>query len=82
MCIPDPCLYRHVLFRVIPQRTLRIVVFGKERMMEGRTVEIYFSDLKESAQTEVLEAAGLSSIKETNWDILPLFELYFEEEND
>lgn len=50
--------------------------------MEGRTVEIYFSDLKESAQAEVLEAAGLSSIKETNWDILPLFELYFEEEND
>ena len=50
--------------------------------MEGRTVEIYFSDLKENAQAKVLEAAGLSSINETNWDILPLFELYFEIEND
>ena len=32
-------------------------------------VEIYFSDLTEEKQKELLEAAGISDPKEANWDM-------------
>lgn len=44
------------------------------------TVEIYFSDLNEKAQKELLEAVGATDPKERNWDCdtLPLAILDFE----
>lgn len=35
----------------------------------GNMFEIYFSDLNEKAQKEVLEFVGVSDPKEMNWDI-------------
>lgn len=35
-------------------------------------IEIYFSDLNESKQRELLEAAGIDSPEEANWDNFPL----------
>lgn len=35
-------------------------------------MEIYFTDLTEDAQQELLELAGVSSPKEMNWDVLPV----------
>ncbi len=45
------------------------------------TLPIYFSDLTEEAQKRVLEAQGLTTPAEGNYDldIIPLFELDFEE---
>lgn len=45
------------------------------------TIPIYFSDLKEDAQKRLLEAQGLKTPSEGNYDldIIPLFELDFEE---
>ena len=39
--------------------------------------EIYFSDLTEEAQKRLLEAAGLDSHKEANWDTLPVTTIDF-----
>ena len=33
---------------------------------------IYFKDLKEDAQKELLEENGISDPKELNWDIIPI----------
>lgn len=45
------------------------------------TIPIYFSDLKEETQKLVLEAQGLRTPTEGNYDldIVPLFELELEE---
>lgn len=45
------------------------------------TIPIYFSDLKEDAQKRLLETQGLKTPSEGNYDldIMPLFELDFEE---
>jgi len=45
------------------------------------TISIYFSDLKEETQQLVLEAQGLNTPIDGNYDldIVPLFELEFEE---
>ncbi len=45
------------------------------------TLPIYFSDLNEEAQKRVLSAQGLTTPAEGNYDldIIPLFELDFEE---
>ena len=37
-------------------------------------IEIYFDDLKEEVQKQILEEAGLKSPEEANWDIFPLCE--------
>lgn len=44
------------------------------------SVEIYFSDLNETAQKELLEAVGAADPKEMNWDtdVVPLAILDFE----
>ncbi len=42
-------------------------------------MEIYFSDLTEDAQKRLLEIFGISSPKEMNWDVIPIFE--FDEED-
>ena len=49
-----------------------------------RTVAIYFSDLTEEAQQEVMQAAGVHDPKEANWDmdIVPLATVDFENEDD
>lgn len=36
------------------------------------TIEIFFSDLIEQTQKDVLQAAGINDPKEANWDVLPL----------
>ena len=45
------------------------------------TFEIYFSDLNEDAQKRLLDAVGVESPKEMNWDmdILPIAVYEFEE---
>lgn len=45
-----------------------------------KTVELFFDDLTEEAQQRVLEAAGMSSPAEGNWDVMPLADIDFEEE--
>lgn len=47
-----------------------------------KTYEIYFSDLNEKAQKELLELVGAESPAEMNWDldILPI--AYFDIEED
>ena len=47
-------------------------------------VEIYYSDLNEKAQKELLEAVGAADPGEMNWDgdILPLAILDFETETE
>ena len=34
--------------------------------------EIYFHDLKEEVQQQLLEAFGMKSPKERNWDVFPI----------
>lgn len=53
---------------------------GAQEMIMA-TIPIYFSDLKEDAQKRLLEAQGLKTPSEGNYDldIMPLFELDFEE---
>ena len=38
----------------------------------SKDVEIYFSDLNPNAQKELLEAFGIQSECEANWDIFPI----------
>lgn len=47
-----------------------------------KTVSIYFSDLREQAQQEVLEAAGIKDQTEGNFEVIPLTVLEFEEEEE
>lgn len=42
--------------------------------------EVYFDDLKEEAQKELLEKAGLTSPADANWDVYPITTIYIEEE--
>ena len=45
-------------------------------------IEIYFDDLKEEVQKQILEQAGIKDPAEANWDVLPIcsFEINPEEE--
>ena len=36
------------------------------------TIEIMFDDLKEEIQKEILEAYGIESPSEMNWEIVPI----------
>ena len=38
-------------------------------------IEIYFDDLKESKQKEVLARAGIIDPSDMNWDVFPICEL-------
>lgn len=44
------------------------------------TVEIYFNDLSSKKQAEVLQAAGIETEEDGNWDVLPLAIVDFETE--
>lgn len=47
------------------------------------TFEIYFSDLKEEAQKELLKAIGVTDPKQMNWDVFPIAECpLFDEDED
>lgn len=41
-------------------------------MESQKQFEIYFCDLKEEAQKELLKMAGIEEPKEMNWDTLPI----------
>lgn len=41
--------------------------------------EIYFNDLKEEAQQQLLETAGIKDPADANWDVLPIATIYIEE---
>lgn len=45
-----------------------------------KTFEIYFSDLNEKAQNELLEMVGIDNASEMNWDIdvIPIATFDFE----
>ena len=42
--------------------------------------EIYFSDLTEQVQKEILEAAGVDKAEDMNWDVFPITTIEFGEE--
>ena len=44
--------------------------------------ELYFSDLTEEAQKSFLEKAGLNSAEEGNYDVFPITEIEFDNEDD
>lgn len=46
----------------------------------GDTMEIYFSDLKQETQEEILDTVGISNPKELNWDVVPLTTIDIPEE--
>lgn len=37
-------------------------------------IEIYFNDLTEEAQKQILEQAGITDPAEANWDVFPICE--------
>lgn len=45
-----------------------------------KSVEIYFRDLTEEAQKEVLAAAGVQDPSDMNWEFFPITILDFEED--
>ena len=45
-------------------------------------VEIFFRDLTEGKQQEMLEAAGISDCKEMNWDVFPLTTIVVGDEDE
>lgn len=47
-----------------------------------KKVEIYFRDLSKEKQKEVLEAYGMKSEEEMNWDVFPIDVLYPEPEEE
>ncbi len=51
--------------------------FAKEERRMTNTVDIYFRDLTPDAQKQVLEAAGITDARETNWDVLPMVTMDF-----
>jgi len=48
------------------------VTSGGVRMAQKRVFEIYFEDLKEEVQKELLEFLGIESPEEENLDVVPL----------
>lgn len=46
------------------------------------TFELYFSDLTEEAQQRFLEASGLKSATEGNYDVLPITTIEFYDEGE
>lgn len=46
----------------------------------GDTMEIYFSDLKQETQEDILDTVGISNPKELNWDVVPLATIDIPEE--
>lgn len=47
-----------------------------------KTFEIYFNDLNERAQKELMELVGLEKPEDGNWTYLPLATVDFEDEKD
>ena len=43
--------------------------------------ELYFSDRTDEAQKVILETARLSSPEEANWDVFPITEIPFDNED-
>jgi hypothetical protein len=44
----------------------------------NKTFELYFSDLNEKAQQEILEKAGVEKPEDMNWDVFPITTIEFE----
>ena len=44
-------------------------------------IEIYFDDLKESKQKEVLAKVGVTDPADMNWDVFPICELEIDPED-
>lgn len=45
-----------------------------------KEIEIYFNDLTEEAQKQLLEVAGVKTPEEANWDIFPITSIIIGEE--
>lgn len=63
----------------LPRRRCRHKLIGEKRMKE---FEIYFNDLTEEAQKELLMFMGISGSTEMNWDVFPITTITKEEDND
>lgn len=48
----------------------------------NKTFELYFTDLTEEAQKEILEKAGVESPEDMNWDSFPITTIEFEGDDD
>lgn len=46
------------------------------------TFELYFSDLTEDAQQEILKRAGVKSPEDMNWDVFPITTIEFDNNED
>lgn len=44
-------------------------------------IEIYFDDLKEEAQKQILKKAGITEPAEANWDVFPICEFEINPDN-
>lgn len=45
------------------------------KAIRGKTmtdIEIYFDDLSEAKQKELLEAVGVKTAEDMNWDVIPI----------
>ena len=48
----------------------------------AKTFELYFSDLTEYAQQELLKKAGISKPEDKNWDVFPIFTFTLDDEEE
>ena len=48
----------------------------------AKTFELYFSDLTEHAQQELLKKAGINKPEDKNWDVFPIFTYIIDDEED
>lgn len=48
----------------------------------AKTFELYFSDLTEYAQQELLKKAGITKPEDKNWDVFPIFTFTLDNEED
>lgn len=46
----------------------------------NKTFELYFSDLNENAQQEILEKAGVKKPEDMNWDVFPITVITFSDD--
>ena len=67
---------------ISPIETLLVQQLLSRRVKPMKTIDIYFSDLTQEKQVEMLKAVGANNPSEMNWDmdILPIATFDFEED--
>ena len=47
-----------------------------------KVFELYFEDLTENAQKEILQKTGVKTPYDMNWDVFPITTIEFEDESE